>query len=53
MEGFEWDKPFKAIQTDDIHDLVLKDYTMIPSPVLKGSLPSAKELIKQLLRKCF
>jgi SAM-dependent methyltransferase len=53
MEGFEWDKPFKAIQTYDIHDLVLKDYTMIPSPVIKGSSPSAKQLIKQLLRKCF
>ncbi len=53
MEGFEWDKPFKVIQAKDINDLVSKDYTMIPAPVIKESSPSAKHLIKQLLRKCF
>lgn len=47
MEGFEWNKPFKIIQTQDLNNLVRKDFVM-PGPSVHT--PSTRSLVKQLMK---
>lgn len=51
MEGFEWDKPFKIVNTENIGDLVVKDFIMPKAADIKEKSLSATYLLKQLIRK--
>ena len=51
MEGFEWHAPFKISRVNTIADLVHKEFSMPLSSPGVNSSTSARNLIKQLIKK--
>ncbi len=49
MEGFEWDKPFKVTKTQDLNNLIQKDFIM-PAPYNQSAKSLLKQFFKTLIR---
>jgi hypothetical protein len=50
MEGFEWSKPFKTLNTHSISDLIHKKFSISKPPEETPQAPSSKDLLKQLIK---
>lgn len=54
MEGFEWESPFKIVETDNVTELTHKSFNVQKPPSLRsnnGADESLKQLIKKIIKK--